>query len=63
MTRLEKAKWLKRAKKELVKRFGGNFDGDTDSDKVRGHYVNHVRSRMKKVSCYMTTHSVTSWHL
>ena len=34
MTRLEKAKWLKRAKKELVKRFGGTFDGDADSDKV-----------------------------
>ena len=34
MTRLERAKWLKRAKKELVKRFGGSFDGDADSEKV-----------------------------
>ena len=34
MTRLEKAKWLKRAKKELVKRFGTTLDGDADSDKV-----------------------------
>lgn len=30
MTRLEKAKWLKRAKKELVKRFGSSFDGDPE---------------------------------
>ena len=30
MTRLEKAKWLKRAKKELFKRFGTTFDGDSD---------------------------------
>lgn len=35
MTRLEKAKWLKRAKKELVKRFGTTLDGDADSDKVK----------------------------
>ena len=30
MTRLEKAKWLKRAKKELIKRFGTSFDGDLE---------------------------------
>ena len=48
MTRLEKAKWLKRAKKELVKRFGTTLDGDADSDKVGGRTKNREKREIKK---------------